>query len=87
MEIIFNKDILLTCENELVLQARKLFLAPYDGQARWESLTATKIPTKDILRFMATTGMMKVWNRIMNDDDVRNTGYQVGEDIWETDKT
>lgn len=47
----------------------------------WELLTIINIPTRDMLRCMATMGMMKVRSIIMNDDNARNAGYEIGEDI------
>lgn len=79
--IISSKHFLLDCENEPKKDARKQLLTEYDRPATWEALTLMHITVKPLLRIMATTGMLQVRQIIRSDEDARNVGYELGEDI------
>lgn len=73
------KQILLECKTHQL--ARNLLLASHKGARTWESITHTDINSKELLRFMATTGLLRVKAIIAKPDDARDAGYEIGEDI------
>ncbi|KAL0631408.1 hypothetical protein Q9L58_009726 [Maublancomyces gigas] len=50
------------------------------GPITWDSLTNTDIRPKELVRFMAQTGLLRI-RYIRNEEDARDKGYEISEDI------
>lgn len=72
---------LLDCQDEPAKTARKLLLDGHDGPTAWDSVTNQHLRRKELIQFMTTTGLIQVRHIIITEEDVRQAGYQLGEDI------
>lgn len=72
---------LLECQNQPALNARALLLKDHKGPVTWDSITNKDLQRKELIRFMALTGILKVRAIIITNDDARETGYELGEDM------
>lgn len=70
---------LMDCPNTSA--ARETFLTNYEGPHTWEAHTDTNCRPKELLRFMATTGLINVRAIVTTAEEARNEGYELGEDI------
>lgn len=76
-----SKHTLLDCQDEPAKTAHKLLLDGHKGTMTWDSITNEHLRFKELIRFMATTGLLRVRHIIITDEDVRQAGYELGEDI------
>lgn len=71
---ISSPHILLDCDKEPARSEQVIRLVNLDGPVTWDSITNTNIPVKPLLRFMVTTGLLRVRHSITNDKDAQNAG-------------
>lgn len=75
------KRTLLGCTIHTTAEARARLMRTQTGPATWQNIMEMNIQPREILTCMATTGLLQVRNIIITDDDVREAGYKLGEDI------
>lgn len=76
-----STHILLECQEQLALNPRTQLLKNHKGAVTWDSMTTKDLQQTELIRFMATTGILKVRNISITDDDAREEGYELGEAI------
>lgn len=76
-----SKHILLNWLTPSTSEARCILLAGYNHLPSWYTLTNKEIPTRELLTFMAVTGLLRVRQIITTDLDARNVGDELGEEI------
>lgn len=75
------KHIFIDCSETQVVQATAILYANHKGPRIWQSLTNDDIRRKNLIGFMAMTGLQRIRQIITTDQDARDAGYELGEDI------
>lgn len=72
---------LLECNKPNTSTARAILFDSLSGPKTWESITNDNVQPKPLLTFMANVGLLKVRHIIISDEDAREAGYEIGEDV------
>lgn len=73
--------IVMDCTQGMTTDARKRLPENDESPATREQIKVINVRPRALLTLMATTGVPKVWIIITNDDNGREIGYKLGEDI------
>lgn len=77
----YVKHRLLKCTASLTVDARIHLFRTQEGPTTRQNITETNIQPCEILISIATTGLMRVRNIIITEDNGQEAGYHSGEDI------
>lgn len=75
------KHIILGCPETNTVTARTALMNCYNRPQECNSITDRDTRPKEFLKFAATTGLVRIRHVIMNVEDARDAGYELGNNI------
>lgn len=76
-----SRHLLMDCTKHETTLARTLLLKDKKGPNMWESITNDNIRPKELIRFMATTGLLNIRFLATTDQEARDAGLELMGDI------